>query len=83
MTNQQSTNASDSASDWQSKFPRKFIFMLALTQLLFTVVIIILEIASLALTRDLNAVGAGIWCAIPFIIACILTFIGLSFGSIY
>ena len=83
MTNQQSTNASDSASDWRSKFPRKFIFILSLTQLLFTVVILILEIISLVSTREGNAVGAGIWCAFPFTIACIFTLIGLFFDLIY
>ena len=57
---------------WQSKFLKIPVAIHGIVQLLLTVLIIILEIASLA-TSSYLATGAGIWCSISFMAAAILT----------
>ena len=57
---------------WRSKFLKIPVAIHGIVQLLLTVLIIILEIASLA-TSSYLATGAGIWCSMPFMAAAILT----------
>jgi hypothetical protein len=68
------SNSSEHETSWRSKFPKTIVFILAIIELIFIILIFILEIASLA-TVTYRPTGVGIWCAIPFLIACILTFI--------
>lgn len=64
------SNVSQYEASWRAKFPRMPIFILSISQFIFTVLIFILEIASLA-TWNHEPTAVGIWCAIPFAIACI------------
>ena len=72
--NNRSLNVSQYEASWRSKFPRLPIFILSISQFIFTVLIFILEIASLA-TWNYQPTAVGIWCAIPFLIACISMFL--------
>lgn len=69
-----SLNVSQYEASWRSKFPRLPIFVLSISQFIFTVLIFILEIASLA-TWSHEPTAVGIWCAVPFSIACISMFL--------
>jgi hypothetical protein len=70
----QSLNISEYETSWRSKFPKLAVLILSIIQFIFTILIFILEIASLAILIN-QPTGVGIWCAIPFLSACILTFI--------
>jgi hypothetical protein len=67
-------NISEYETSWRSKFPKLSVLILSIIQFIFTILIFILEIASLAILIN-QPTGVGIWCAIPFLSACILTFI--------
>jgi hypothetical protein len=67
-------NISEHETSWRSKFPRLPVLILSIIQFVFTIIIFILEIASLAVLIY-QPTGVGIWCAVPFLTACILTFI--------
>ena len=68
-------NISEYEESWRSKFPKLPILILGIVQIIFIIIIFILEIASLSLVAGYQPTGVGIWCAIPFIIAAILTLI--------
>jgi hypothetical protein len=68
------SNISQHETNWRSTFPTLVVLILAIIQLLFTILIFILEIASLAVLIYLPT-GVGIWCAIPFLTAGTLTLI--------
>jgi hypothetical protein len=59
---------------WKSAFPRPLVLILSIIQLIFTVLIFFLEIASLAVLINVPT-GVGIWSAIAFLPASLLTFI--------
>lgn len=61
-------------ANWRAKFPRLPVIILSIIQSILTLLIFILEIASLAVAASYQPTGVGIWCAIPFSIACIFTF---------
>ena len=62
---------SEHETSWKSKFPKLPVLILAIVQIIFTVLIFILEIASIAVLQyPVNA--AGIWCALPFLTGAIL-----------
>ena len=65
---------SEHEASWRSKFPKIVVLILSIVQFLFTVLIFILEIAALAVF-SYRQTGVGIWCAVAFLPACILTFI--------
>jgi hypothetical protein len=66
---------SDHENSWRAKFPTKIVLSLSLIQTLLTLIILILEIASLGVIFGDRPTGVGIWCALPFLIASILTFL--------
>jgi hypothetical protein len=74
VTLDRSLNISEYETSWRSKFPKLPVLILSIIQFAFTIIIFILEIASLA-TFIYEPTGVGIWCAIPFLAACFLTFI--------
>lgn len=67
-------NISEHEASWRSKFPSLIVLILAIVQFIFTIIIFILEIASLAVLI-LQPTGVGIWSAAPFLTVSILTFI--------
>jgi hypothetical protein len=67
-------NVSQHEASWRTKFPKILVLILSIVQFIFTVLIFVLEIASLAIYLYLPT-GVGIWCAVAFLPACILTFI--------
>ncbi len=69
-----SLNISEHETSWRSTFPKFLVLILSIIQFVFTILIFILEIASLVIFIY-QPTGVGIWCAIPFLTACILTFI--------
>ena len=71
----ENSNTTDYENSWRSKFPKKYVFILSLIQIVFILLIFILEIASLAVYAPYRPTGVGIWCAIPFLTASVLTFI--------
>ncbi|CAF1236544.1 unnamed protein product [Rotaria sordida] len=62
----------DFENSWRSKFLKIPVLILGIVQAVLTLLIIILEIASLAVF-NYQPTGAGIWCSISFVIAAILT----------
>jgi hypothetical protein len=72
MTNG-SLNISEYETSWRSKFPKLIVLILSIIQIIFTIIIFLLEIASLAIFTY-QPTGVGIWSAIPFLTASILTF---------
>lgn len=71
----QPSTLSQYESSWRSKFPTRPSFILFIVQIVLTILIFIMEIASLGVTRGFRPTGVGIWCAIPFTIASDFTFI--------
>ncbi len=69
-----SLNISEYETSWRSKFPKTIVLILSIIQIIFTIIIFLLEIASLAIFTY-QPTGVGIWGAIPFLTASILTFI--------
>jgi hypothetical protein len=69
------SHISEYENSWRSKFPRILVLILSIIQMLFTLLIFILEIASLAIYSGYRPTGVGIWCAIIFIPASVLTFL--------
>jgi hypothetical protein len=67
------SNVSEHERSWRSIFPRIPVYVLSIVQLVLTVLIFILEIASLAVLIYIPT-GVGIWCALAFLPACLLTF---------
>ena len=66
-----SMGLSEYETSWKLKFPILPVLILAIVQIIFTVLIFILEIASIAiLVYSVTAVG--IWCALPFLTAVTL-----------
>ena len=64
----------DYETSWRSKFPKIPVLILAIVQVIFDVIIFILEIASIAvLVYSVTAVG--IWSGAAFLSAAILLFI--------
>jgi hypothetical protein len=59
-------------NSWRSKFLRLPVLIHGIVELVLTSLILILEIASLGVSAY-GGTGAGIWCAIPFMTAAILT----------
>ncbi len=55
------------------------VLILGIVEIVLTVLIILLEIASLGLSTY-SATGAGIWCAIPFMTASVST---VQLGKFY
>ncbi|CAF3664054.1 unnamed protein product [Rotaria socialis] len=62
----------DYETSWRSKFSTMPVLILGIAQVVLTLLIFILEIASLAV-YNYQATGAGIWCSLSFIPAAILT----------
>ncbi|CAF3772188.1 unnamed protein product [Rotaria magnacalcarata] len=62
----------DYEMSWRSKFSKIPVLILGIVQVVLTLLIFILEIASLAV-YNYQATGAGIWCSLSFIAAAILT----------
>ena len=60
---------SEYETSWRSKFPHKFSLYLGIVQFVFIVLIVILEIAALAVAPSWRPTGVGIWSAIVFSIA--------------
>ena len=71
----QPSTVSQYESSWRSKFPTRLSYVLFIVQMALTLLIVIMEIASLGVTRGFKPTGVGIWCAIPFTIASVFTFI--------
>jgi hypothetical protein len=67
------SNASEHERSWRSTFPRIPVYVLSIVQLVLIVLIFILEIASLAVA-SYQPTGVGIWGALAFLPACLLTF---------
>jgi hypothetical protein len=67
------SNASEYERSWRSTFPRIPVYVLSIVQLVLIVLIFILEIASLAVA-SYQPTGVGIWGALAFLPACLLTF---------
>ncbi|UJR32422.1 hypothetical protein I4U23_019884 [Adineta vaga] len=59
-------------NSWRSRFPKLPILIYGIIEVILTILIIILEIASLAVSTY-SATGAGFWCSIPFMAAAIMT----------
>jgi hypothetical protein len=68
-----SSNISEHETSWRSKFPKLIVLILSIIQIIFTIIIFLLEIASLGVAIY-QPTGVGIWSAIPFLTASILTF---------
>ena len=60
---------SQNERSWRSKFPRKFSLVLGTVQFVLVILIVILEIVSLAIAPSWRPTGVGIWSAIFFSIA--------------
>lgn len=71
----QLADSSQYESSWRSKFPKMPCFVLSIVQIVLIFLIFTLEVASLSATSGLRPTGVGIWCAIPFTIASVLTFL--------
>lgn len=69
------SNAPQYEANWRAKFPRLPVLILSIIQFIFTLLIFILEIASIATAVSYRPTGVGIWCAVPFSTACGLTFL--------
>jgi len=63
---------SENENSWRSKFWRLPVLIHGTVEIVFTVLIIILEVVSLGLSTY-SATGAGIWCSIPFMAAGVST----------
>lgn len=72
MGNEPKFFLSDQEANWQENFLKIPVAIHGIVQLAFTLLIIILEIASLA-TSVYLATGAGIWCSIFFMTAAVMT----------
>jgi hypothetical protein len=71
---------SEHETSWRSKFPTRIVLILSIIQMVFIVLIFILEIASLAVNISnlggyYTPTGVGIWCGVPFSTASILALI--------
>jgi hypothetical protein len=64
---------SEHERSWRAAFPRILVLILSIIQTVLTVLIFILEIASLAVLIYIPT-GVGIWGALAFLPACLLTF---------
>jgi hypothetical protein len=74
---------------WRSAWPYAITLVLATFMLIFTLIIFVLEIASLAIDSsntlsNTASTGAGIWCSVSFMIAIILMYLlGKYLKTIY
>ena len=66
-------STSEHENSWRASFPKLPVFGLAIVQIVFIILIFILEIASLGVINGFRPTGVGIWCAVPFLIASVLT----------
>ncbi|CAM4836363.1 unnamed protein product [Rotaria magnacalcarata] len=63
--------------NWRSELMGKCIVVIGIIELVFTILIFILELASLNVAIGIRPTGVGIWCAVVFAIVTIIT-IGLG-----
>jgi hypothetical protein len=72
MYNRPNDSYSEYENSWRSKFLKLPVLIHGIVEIVLTALILLLEIVSLGLS-NYGATGAGIWCAIPFMTAGILT----------
>jgi hypothetical protein len=72
MVNPSNGSYSEYENSWRSKFLKHPVLIHGIVEIVLTSLIFLLEIVSLGLSTY-AATGAGIWCAIPFMSAGILT----------
>ncbi|CAF1128055.1 unnamed protein product [Adineta steineri] len=66
---------SEKEQSWRSKFPKMPVLILSIIEFVLTIIIFIIEIASIVVLSNDGATGAGIWCAIPFLFSTICAFV--------
>jgi hypothetical protein len=72
MVKRPNDSYSEYENSWRSTFLKLPVLIHGIVEIVLTALILILEIASLGVSTY-SATGAGIWCAIPFMSASILT----------
>ncbi|CAF1329748.1 unnamed protein product [Didymodactylos carnosus] len=72
-----SQTSSTHDDSWKSQFPVYPVLIVAIIQLIFTILIFFLEIGSLSASSNsiFKPTGCGIWCSAIFLLAIIMTFI--------